>query len=125
MATSYEEKMHIVISIEGSGAPAAECGSTTIISALLSHGAEMTKDDRRMTPLIVAAERVRAVVVEWFIQCAGVSKEETIEAYELLGASYANSAYKSNYYLAKAYKYFWKAMELRYVYRVNHLNENT
>ncbi|XP_076177028.1 protein fem-1 homolog B isoform X2 [Ptiloglossa arizonensis] len=93
---------------------AAECGSTTIISALLSHGAEMTKDDRRMTPLIVAAERVRAVVVEWFIQCAGVSKEETIEAYELLGASYANSAYKSNYYLAKAYKYFWKAMELRF-----------
>ncbi|XP_043255866.1 protein fem-1 homolog B [Colletes gigas] len=94
---------------------AAECGHTIIVSELLSYGAKMTKDVRKMTPLIVAAERIRAIVVEWLIQCAGVSKEETIEAYELLGASYANNVYKGNYSLAKAYKYFCKAMELRFM----------
>ncbi|XP_053983870.1 protein fem-1 homolog B [Hylaeus volcanicus] len=93
---------------------AAESGHTIIVAQLLVYGARMSVDARGMTPLIVAAERMRADVVEWFIRKAEVSKEETIEAYELLGASYGSSVYVSNDSLVEAYKYFWKAMELRF-----------
>lgn len=86
---------------------AADCGHMAIVCRLLIFGAEMTKNNSGMTPLIVAAERTRAEVVECLIECPEVTKEEIIEAYELLGASYANS-------IAKAYKYLRKAMELRF-----------
>lgn len=93
---------------------ASDCGHMAIVCWLLIFGAEMTKNNSGMTPLIVAAERTRAEVVECLIECP-VTKEEIIEAYELLGASYANSiAHKDNYPLAKAYKYLRKAMELRF-----------
>lgn len=90
---------------------AAECGHSTIISELLKFGTKMTKNVSGMTPLIVAAERTRAGVVECLVQKEEVTKEEIIDAYELLGASYAND--KDSYCLIKAYKYLCKAMELR------------
>lgn len=43
-----------------------------------------------MTPLIGAAERTRAGVVELILERPEVTREEAIEALELLGASYAN-----------------------------------
>lgn len=90
---------------------AAECGHSTIIRELLRYGAKMTKNVSGMTPLIAAAERTRAEVVECLVQNEEVMKEEIIDAYELLGASYAND--KDSYCLTKAYKYLYKAMELR------------
>nr|XP_034191948.1 protein fem-1 homolog B [Osmia lignaria] len=91
---------------------AAECGHTNIVAELLQYGTKMTKNVSGMTPLIAAAERTKAEVVEYLIKHARVNKEETIEAYELLGASYAND--KGSYCLTKAYKYLWKGMKLRY-----------
>ncbi|XP_012534540.1 protein fem-1 homolog B [Monomorium pharaonis] len=91
---------------------AAECGHTAIVRELLKHRAQMTKNVSGMTPLITAAERTRAEVVEYLVQNTEVTKEEIIDAYELLGASYAND--KDNYCLNKAYTYLHKAMELRY-----------
>ncbi|RLU19802.1 hypothetical protein DMN91_008361 [Ooceraea biroi] len=91
---------------------AAECGHSTIVCELLKYGAKMTKSVSGMTPLITAAERTRAEVVECLVQRQEVTKEEIIEAYELLGASYAND--KDSYCLTKAYKYLHQAMELRY-----------
>lgn len=95
---------------------AAECGHTSIVSELLKYGTKMTRDINGMTPLIAAAESARSEVVECFVQCVDVSKEKKIEAFELLGASYVNNVNKGNYYVAMAYKYLLKAMELRYVF---------
>ncbi|XP_012222645.1 protein fem-1 homolog B [Linepithema humile] len=91
---------------------AAECGHDTIVCELLKYGAKMTKNVSGMTPLITAAERTRAEVVECLVQREEVTKEEIIDAYELLGASYAND--KDSYCLTKAYTYLYKGMELRY-----------
>ncbi|KAL0116467.1 hypothetical protein PUN28_009848 [Cardiocondyla obscurior] len=91
---------------------AAESGHCSVVSELLKYGAQMTKNVSGMTPLITAAERTRAEVVEYLVQRSEVTKEEIIDAYELLGASYAND--KDNYCLTKAYMYLYKAMELRY-----------
>lgn len=64
-----------------------------------------------MTPLITAAERTRADVVEYLVTLSEVSNLERIEALELLGASYAND--KENYCLQLAYLYLHTAMEMR------------
>ncbi|XP_046629470.1 protein fem-1 homolog B isoform X1 [Neodiprion virginianus] len=91
---------------------AAECGHFRIVSELLRYDAKMTKNVSGMTPLIAAAERTRTEVVEFLVERNEVSKAEKIEAYELLGASYAND--KDNYCVSKAFKYLYEAMKLRY-----------
>ncbi|XP_012285319.1 protein fem-1 homolog B isoform X2 [Orussus abietinus] len=91
---------------------AAECGHTKIVIELLNYGTKMTKNVNGVTPLITAAERARREIVECLVELDEVTKEEVIEAYELLGASYAND--KDNYCIDRAYKYLQKAMTLRY-----------
>lgn len=91
---------------------AAECGHSTIVDQLLKFGTKITKNVSGMTPLIAAAERTRASVVECLVAQNFATKDDVIEAYELLGASFAND--KDNYCLPKAYNYLKKAMELRY-----------
>ncbi|XP_033322201.2 protein fem-1 homolog B [Megalopta genalis] len=94
---------------------AADCGHVAIVCELLKFKAEMTKNNNGMTPLMIAAGRTRSKVVKYLIKWTPVSTEEIIDAFELLGASYANSAaHKDNYPLLKAYKYLRKAMELRF-----------
>lgn len=90
---------------------AAEWGHVSVVTELLKFGAKVTKNENGMTPLIAAAERTRAHIVECFIEEMDVSREDKIEAFELLGASFAND--KDNYCLSSAYKYLHKAMELR------------
>ncbi|KAJ8881205.1 hypothetical protein PR048_017678, partial [Dryococelus australis] len=89
---------------------AAECGHTSIVQELLDHGALMTKNEHGMTPLIAAAERTRAEVVEYLITRPEVSREEKIDALELLGASFAND--KDYYCLEQAYNYLHRTMEM-------------
>ncbi|KAJ8681326.1 hypothetical protein QAD02_017113 [Eretmocerus hayati] len=91
---------------------AAECGHCNIIMELLNHGAKMSKNNKNMTPLITAAERAGAEVVECLIEHEDVSIEDKIDAYELLGASFAND--KGHYCLQKSYTYLHKAMILRF-----------
>lgn len=90
---------------------AADSGHSAIVCELLKYGVQMTKNKSGMTPLITAAKKARAEVVEYLVQRSEVTKEEVIDAYELLGASIANSY--NNYFLTKAYMYLYKAMELR------------
>lgn len=78
----------------------------------MNYGAEITVNTNGMSPLMTAAERKNHEVVEYLIKHARVSLGEEIEAFELLGASYAND--KRNYCLTKAHQYLSKAMELRY-----------
>ncbi|KAL0278710.1 UNVERIFIED_CONTAM: hypothetical protein PYX00_000453 [Menopon gallinae] len=91
---------------------AAECGHTAIVKEMLEYGAAIIKNQDGMTPLMTAAERTRADVVEYLITRPEFTKEERIEALELLGASFAND--KDNYCLEKAYHYLYTAMKLRY-----------
>lgn len=93
---------------------AAEGGHADIVLKLLQYGTNITKDVSGMTPLIAAAKCAKEEVVECLIEWADVSKEETIDAYELLGAAYVNTANKNDDFLKVAYRYLWKAMELRY-----------
>lgn len=90
---------------------AAECGHLAIVKELFKYNAKMTKNETGMTALLTAAERTKADVVEFLVDLPEVSKEDKIEALELLGASYAND--KDNYCLELAYKYLHETMELR------------
>ncbi|KAL1502206.1 hypothetical protein ABEB36_007382 [Hypothenemus hampei] len=90
----------------------AECGHDDVVKELLNYGAIFYTNDSGMTPIKSAAERTRHFVVEYLIERPEITKEEQIEALELLGASYAND--KDNYNIAKAYKYLHQSMCLRY-----------
>ncbi|CAG0906208.1 unnamed protein product [Darwinula stevensoni] len=80
----------------------------------MAYGGKMTKNKHEMTPLLTAAENIRDDVVHLIIQRPEISKEERIEALELLGASFANSnrdEYEPS--LPLAYLYLKQAMEER------------
>jgi Fem-1 family protein b len=91
---------------------AAENGHLSIIKALLNHNAIITKNSVGMTPLMAAAERTKAHIVEYFISTNLCTELEKVEALELLGSSYAND--KDNYDLEKAYYYMEWAMRSRF-----------
>lgn len=82
-----------------------------LVRELLKYGAKFSCNDAGMTPIKAAAERTRDDVVEYLLERSEITKEERIEALELLGASYAND--KENYDLIKAYKYMHMSMKLR------------
>ena len=91
---------------------AAECGHVKIVELLLAHNAKILKNEPGMTPLIAAAERTRADVVEFFISRPETTREEKIDALELLGASFASD--KDLYNREKAFVYIKRGMQERY-----------
>lgn len=92
---------------------AAECGHVDVCTALLDFGSVFKRNEYGMTPVICAAERTRELVVQLFVNRPGLlTKEEQIDALELMGASFAND--KDNYSLVKAFHYLISAMELRF-----------
>lgn len=92
---------------------ASEMGHYEICRVLLEYGATLETNEYGMTPVIYAAEKTRETVVELFCDWNGLlTKEEKIDAYELIGASFAND--KDNYSVTKAYKYLMLGMQLRY-----------
>lgn len=90
---------------------AAENGNLSIVKELLKYKAVFTMNDSGMTPIKAAAERAQSDLVESLVELPEISKEEKIEALELLGASYAND--RDNYSLEKTYKYLHRTMKLR------------
>ncbi|MCL4141303.1 UNVERIFIED_CONTAM: hypothetical protein GTU68_045574 [Idotea baltica] len=91
---------------------AAECGHVEIVKELLKSGAKIYKNEHGITPLIAAAERTRAEVVEYFVSEGNISRGEKIDAYELLGASYASD--KDNYDIGLASMYLMLGMQERF-----------
>ncbi|CAH2042090.1 unnamed protein product, partial [Iphiclides podalirius] len=91
---------------------AAECGHAAVVCSLIDHNAKMLANENGMTPLQCAAERARASVVEMLASRPEVTRAQAIEAYELLGASFAND--KEYYCLRMAYQYLHRAMAMRY-----------
>uniref|UniRef100_A0AAR5Q6D3 Protein fem-1 homolog B n=1 Tax=Dendroctonus ponderosae TaxID=77166 RepID=A0AAR5Q6D3_DENPD len=90
----------------------AECGYLEVVKELLSYNAIFYANDTGMTPIKSAAERTQQKVVAYLVERPEISKEEQVEALELLGASLAND--KENYNISKAYKYLHQAMALRF-----------
>ncbi|KAF5291326.1 hypothetical protein FQA39_LY03477 [Lamprigera yunnana] len=91
---------------------AAESGHVGIVKKLLTYNAKFIENDVGMTALKAAAERTRSDIVDYLVDLPEISKEDQIEALELLGASYAND--KDNYCLELAYLYLHRTMVLRY-----------
>lgn len=93
---------------------ASECGHLEICEMLLNFGGDIAmKNEYGMTPAITAAERTKEEVVEMFCERKNLlSKEDKIDVFELIGASFATD--KDNYSLAKAFHYLLLAMQLRY-----------
>ncbi|XP_023336354.1 protein fem-1 homolog B, partial [Eurytemora carolleeae] len=91
---------------------AAETGNIYIVEALLNNGARMDENKHGMTPLLCAAERCQAMMVEYLIERPEVSKEMAVTAMELLGASFAND--NDNYDIGTSYSYLHRAMKLRW-----------
>ncbi|XP_038211518.1 protein fem-1 homolog B isoform X1 [Zerene cesonia] len=91
---------------------AAECGHAAVVCALIDHNAKILTNQNGMTPLQCAAERARASVVEILAARSEVTRAQAIEAFELLGASFAND--KEYYCLRMAYQYLHRAMTMRY-----------
>lgn len=92
---------------------AAECGYLKVCQLLLDHGAKLQKNEHGLTPVLHAAERSHENIVEMFINRPGLMcKKDTIDALELLGASFAND--KDNYSVVKSYNFMLMGMELRY-----------
>lgn len=88
----------------------AECGHVAIIQELLSSGAVITRNEQGMSPLLCAAERTKAEVVEYFLSRSEFNRQDRIESLELLGASFAND--KDSYNLDLAYIYLHRAMQV-------------
>lgn len=92
---------------------AAECGHSEVCTVLLEYGGVFKRNEYGMTPVICAAERTRESVVQLFVDRPGLlTKDEQIDALELMGASFAND--KDNYSLVKAFHFLISAMELRF-----------
>ena len=90
----------------------AECGHVDIVKLLIEKNAHIVKNDHNMTPLLIAAECGQDKVVEYLTELDFFNHEEIIDAYELLGASYAND--KENYDMNKAFHYLQRGMRERF-----------
>ena len=91
---------------------ASERGHVEVICELFASGAKQTQDLNRLTPLLEASNNCKIEMVEWFINRPECSKEQRIDALELLGATIANDA--DAYDIEKAFSFMKRGMEERY-----------
>lgn len=95
----------------------AECGHVEIVRELIECGAKVSLNEQGMSPLLCAAERTKAGVVEFLLTRPEFCREERIEALELLGASFAND--KDSYNLELAYSFLHRAMAVNSISSFN------
>ncbi|XP_055374246.1 protein fem-1 homolog B [Condylostylus longicornis] len=92
---------------------AAECGHTHVCRVLLEYGAKLLPNEHGLSAALTAADRTHEDVVNMFCEWPNLlSREEKIDVYELMGASFAND--KDNYSISKSHKYLSMGMQLRY-----------
>ena len=90
---------------------AAERGHLKIVSELLALGASQLPDDLGLTPLLCACVACSIEMVEHIINRPECTKEQRIDALELLGATIANGKFRD---IKKAFSYMKRGMEMRY-----------
>ena len=91
---------------------AAHRGHVEVVSKLLALGAKEKQNYKRLTPLLVASNCSKIEMVEYFIKRPECTKEQRINALELLGATIANDP--DGYDIEKAFSYMKRGMEERY-----------
>ena len=91
---------------------ASKGGHFQLACELLALGAKQTQNLNRLTPLLEASNDCKIEMVEWFINRPECSKEQRIDALELLGATIANDS--KAYDIEKAFSFMKRGMEERY-----------
>ena len=90
---------------------AAERGHLETVSQLLSLGASQLPNNQGLTPLLYACDKGSIEMVEYLIKRPECTKEQRIDALELLGATIANGKFRD---FKKAFSYVKRGMEMRY-----------
>ena len=91
---------------------ASKQGHVLLVCGLLALGAKQTQNLNRLTPLLDASNDCKIEMVECFISRPECSKEQRIDALELLGATIANDI--DAYDIEKAFSFMKRGMEERY-----------
>ena len=91
---------------------ASKGGHVEVVNKLLALGAKEKKNYKRLTPLLVASNHCKVEMVEYFIKRPECTKEQRIDALELLGATIANDP--DVYDIEKPFSYMKRGMEERY-----------
>ena len=91
---------------------ASKGGHVQLACELLALGAKQTQNLNRLTPLLEASNNCKIEMVEWFISRQECSKEQRIDALELLGATIANDPHA--YDIKRAFRFMKRGMEERY-----------
>ena len=90
---------------------AVERGHLKIVSELLALGASQLPNGLGLTPLLYACDECSIEIVEHIINRPECTKEQRIDALELLGATIANNGCRDT---EKAFSYMKRGMEMRY-----------
>ena len=90
---------------------AAEGGYLEVVSGLLAYGASQLPNNQGLTPLLHACDYCSIEIVEYLIKRPECTKEQRIDALELLGATIVNGKSRD---IKKAYSYMKRGMEMRY-----------
>ena len=91
---------------------ASKRGRVQVVCELLALGAKKRQTPDLLTPLLEASNDCKIEMVEWFINRPECSKEQRIDALELLGATIANDS--KAYDIEKAFSFMKRGMEERY-----------
>ena len=86
-------------------------GHLKVVSELLALGASQLPNNEGLTPLLFACDKGSIEIVEHFIGRPECTKEQRIDALELLGATIANDKSRD---FKKAFSYMKRGMEMRY-----------
>ena len=90
---------------------AVQGGHLKIVSELLALGASQLPNNLGLTPLLYACDKCSIEMVEYLINRPECTKEQRIDALELLGATIANDKSRD---IKKAFSYMKRGMEMRY-----------
>ena len=90
---------------------AAQRGHLEIVSQLLALSASQLPNNQGLTPLLYACNECSIEMVECLINRPECTKEQRIDALELLGATIANDMFGDS---EKAFSYMKRGMEMRY-----------
>ena len=91
---------------------AAQGNHLEVVSQLLSLGASQLPNNQGLTPLLYACDYCSIEIVDYLIKRPECTKEQRIDALELLGATIANDdEYRDT---EKAFSYMKRGMEMRY-----------
>ena len=90
---------------------AIERSHLEVVSQLLALGASQLPNNQGLTPLFLACDKGSIEIVEYLINRPECTKEQRIDALELLGATIANDKFPD---IKKAFSYMKRGMEMRY-----------